>query len=87
MWGDGGVSEQIARRRASIEELFKQMSEAKEGPSEYCPKNRNHEFKAFAHADGKDSYEWYFRCEHCGEVIVSRSKRTAEDMEYWDDDE
>lgn len=60
------------------------MKCAKLIPSEVCAEGSEHEFNFMMHVDGSDSYSNYFKCSHCGEIIVRTQKRTGLDKSLWD---
>lgn len=55
------------------------IANAKEVPSEKCIK-KEHEFLLMTTIDTEDEAVYYFKCEHCNEVILTKQVRLADDL-------
>lgn len=75
--------EELEADEMDVKSLLKAIDEAKTEPSPTCPNAEKHEFKAVTHLDGRDSFTWIYRCEHCQECVKKTKKRTGMDRKFW----
>lgn len=66
-----------------IMKMLTAISEAKTEPSPTCSKADEHSFVTVSHMDGRDSYTWVYRCEHCDEYVKKEQKRKGMDKKLW----
>jgi hypothetical protein len=70
-------------KKQEFREYLKTLNAAKEKPSDECIKGKVHDFAYIAHADGKESYTYFYRCLHCKEIIKLVSQRSEDDPMLW----
>ncbi|MEK4141776.1 hypothetical protein NST48_12555 [Paenibacillus sp. FSL M7-0547] len=64
-------------------ELLKAMDAATENPAETCLEEKEHDYKFLSHADGRESWTDYYRCNNCNHVIKREKQRTGMNRELW----
>lgn len=66
-----------------IEETKKKIDKAVEEPSEICKSRTEHNFVLLSHVDTSEEAIYYFCCENCDEVVMTKQIRLANDpMRY-----
>jgi hypothetical protein len=63
--------------------MLREIMNAKDEPAESCVEGKEHDHKAYGHMDGRDSYTWAFKCQHCGDVFKVTKKRTGMNKKLW----
>lgn len=70
-------------KRKNPNRLENIMAHAKEEPSDKCVK-QDHSYLFIATVDTKESPIYYFKCENCGDVVLTKKVRTEDDPMRFD---